>query len=120
VRKLLSRCGLANEKTYAGQLGAAEWWLPDLAQALAVSPYTLRWWARHGWVHARRTPAQGLWIVYADKQELKRLRELAARSYRGAKNHPAKLTTPGTRRTTIAPAHPVVGMDSANPVSSKE
>ena len=36
VRQLLVRRGLANEKTYAEQLGPHEWWLPKLAEAIPV------------------------------------------------------------------------------------
>jgi DNA invertase Pin-like site-specific DNA recombinase len=97
VRKLLSRRGLANERTSAGQRGRHEWWLPDLARVIGVPAATLRCWARWGWVQARQTPAQGLWVLWADGRERRRLRQLAALSRRGAKDYPARLTTPGKR-----------------------
>ena len=83
VRQLLVRRGLANDKTYVDQLGPHEWWLPKLAEAIPVSAGKLADWARRGWLHSRRTPPQWLWVLWADKQEVKRLRELASLSHRG-------------------------------------
>jgi len=98
VHELLVRRGLSNEKKYADQLGPHEWWLPKLAEAIPVSAGKLADWARRGWLHSRRTPAQHLWILWADKQELKRLRKLAAVSHRGIVEYPTELTTPKERR----------------------
>jgi DNA invertase Pin-like site-specific DNA recombinase len=97
VRQLLSRHGLANEKTYTDPLGPHEWWLPKLAEAIPVSVGKLADWARRGWLHSRKTPAQCLWVLWADKQELKRLRKLAALSHRGVVKYPTELTTPRDR-----------------------
>jgi DNA invertase Pin-like site-specific DNA recombinase len=97
VRQLLKRRGLANEKTYTDQLGPGEWWLPKLAEAIPVSSGKLTDWARRGWVRSRKTPAQRLWVLWADKQEVKRLRELAALSHRGVVEYPSRLTTPKDR-----------------------
>jgi hypothetical protein len=94
VRQLLKRRGLANEKTHAGQLARHEWWLPDLAKEIPVSAEKLSDWARRGWVYCKKTPAQGLWILWADGKELKRLRQLANSSHRGVSRYPTKLTTP--------------------------
>ena len=74
VHELLVRRGLANEKTYVHQLGPHEWWLPKLAAEIPVAPGKLADWARRGWLHSRRTPAQRLWVLWADKQDVKRLR----------------------------------------------
>lgn len=94
ILKLLSRLGLANEKTYEGQLGPHEWWLPDLAREIPVTAEKLSDWARRGWVTARKTPAQGLWVLWADRRELARLRRLVAASQRGMSGYPKSLTTP--------------------------
>jgi hypothetical protein len=59
VRQLLSRRGLANESTYTERLGPNEWWLPRLAAEIPVSAGKLADWARRGWLHSRKTPAQG-------------------------------------------------------------
>ena len=98
VNQLLKRRGLANEKTSTNQLGPHEWWLPKLADEIPVSAGKLADWAHRGWIHSRRTPAQKLWIVWANKSELKRLRKLAALSHRGIVEYPSELTTPGDRR----------------------
>ena len=97
VRQLLSRRGLANEKTYTEQLGPHEWWLPKLAEAIPVSAGKLADWVRRGWLHSRKTPNRCLWVLWADKQELKRLRKLAALSHRGVVKYPTELTTPKER-----------------------
>ena len=97
VRQLLKRRGLANETTYIDQPGPHEWWLSKLAGKIPVSAGKLADWARRGWVHSRKTHAQGLWVLWADAQELKRLRGLATRSHRGTVEYPTKLTTPKER-----------------------
>jgi DNA invertase Pin-like site-specific DNA recombinase len=98
VRQLLKRRGLANEKTYIDQLGPNEWWLPNLAVEIPVSVGKLADWARRGWIRSRKTPAQRLWVLWADKQEVKRLRKLAAVSRRGVVEYPPTLTTPKEQR----------------------
>jgi len=42
----------------------------------------------------RQTAVQGFWIAWADGAELKRLRQLQARSERGVITHPDELITP--------------------------
>jgi DNA invertase Pin-like site-specific DNA recombinase len=87
VRKLLSRCELTRERIGTTQLDRHEWWLPDLARAIQVPVEALRSWAVRGSVRARQVPPQGLWVVWADGPERRRLRELLVDS-RG--NEPAK------------------------------
>jgi len=99
VRQLLSRRGLTGERSDAKQLGPHEWWLLDLARELDMSRDKLREWIRYGWLHARRTPVARMWIVWADRDELRRLRKLVARSTQGVVSHPAELTTPKKRTT---------------------
>ena len=53
IRKLLSRLGLANEKTYEGQFGAHEWWLPDLAREIPLTAEKLSDWATPGLGHGK-------------------------------------------------------------------
>ena len=48
-----------------------------------MSDGKLRDWAARGWLHARRSSAHGLWIVWADDRERRRLLRLKARSRRG-------------------------------------
>jgi DNA invertase Pin-like site-specific DNA recombinase len=97
VCHLLRRRGLANEKSSTDQLGPDEWWLPTLAEAIAVSAGKLADWARRGWVHSRKTGAQHQWVLWADDQEKARLCKLAAVSHRGIVEYPLELTTPRER-----------------------
>ena len=91
------RRGLGDERKEANILGPGEWWLKDLAAALNMSRAKLRDWAQRGWIHSRTSPAQGLWIVWADGSELTRLRKLAAQSERGVTGYAKALTTPKKR-----------------------
>ena len=81
-----------------------EWWLGNLAQTLQMSPMKLREWVVRGWVHARKSPAQGLWIVWADPEERARLGQLLTQSQRGANAYPTFYTTPKPRPSTPAGA----------------
>lgn len=83
------------------QLAPQEWRLPRLAQHLGVPIKRLRYWARKGWLHVRRTPTQGLWIAWADADEIERLRSLTARSKHGVCGHPSELTTPRPMQSPV-------------------
>jgi DNA invertase Pin-like site-specific DNA recombinase len=98
VRELLVRRGLANDRQYVEPLGPDEWWLPKLAAEIPVSAGKLADWARRGWLRSRRTPPQWLWVLWADEQEVKRLRGLASLSNRGVVEYPAELTAPRNQR----------------------
>ena len=80
VRTLLSRQARTGRRARAVEnhiLGADEWWFTDLARYLDLPQPTLYKWMRCGWVNARQLPvAGGRWILWADADELNRLREL--------------------------------------------
>ncbi len=98
VEHLLKRGGLiGRERSRDELLGAVEWWLTDLARKLQMSHEKLRDWTTRGWVHGRQTPIQKCWIVWADDDEVARLRLLVAESRPGKYCYPAELTTPKTR-----------------------
>lgn len=97
VGKLLSRRGLADGQPGKESLGRHEWWLADLARELKISPWKLRDWVTKGWLHGRQLVADGPWVVWADRAEVKRLRQLRARSKRGVFHHPKELITPKKR-----------------------
>jgi hypothetical protein len=62
-----------------GVLGEHEWLLTDLARELAMPPATLHRWIRVGWVRARKLPTPGgHWAIWADGDELDRMRRLWA------------------------------------------
>ena len=61
----------------AAVLFSGEVWLQELAQTLALSPYTLHGWRRKGWLHSRQLGGRGgPWAVWVDATELDRLRAL--------------------------------------------
>ena len=98
VHQLLKRRGLiGNERSHDELLGQHEWWLTDLARELQMSHLKLRDWAVRGWVHGRQTPVQGYWILWADKDEVRRLRKLLAESRRGVNAYASELRTPKER-----------------------
>jgi hypothetical protein len=99
IRKLLSQHGLAKGTAGAGQMQAHEWRLTDLARELRMSPWKLRDWLKRGWLHGRQLVAEGAWVVWADYDELKRLKKLRTKSKRGVHRHPRELITPKKRRT---------------------
>ena len=52
-----------------------EWRLPDLARALEMPAATLHNWVQRGWVKARQCPnPPKYWIIWADVDEVERLR----------------------------------------------
>jgi DNA invertase Pin-like site-specific DNA recombinase len=98
VHRLLIRRGLiGNEKDHDQLLGTNEWWLTDLARELQMGSLKLRDWAVRGWLHSRRTPIQKYWILWADHDEVKRLKKLLAKSQRGINAYTSKLITPKSR-----------------------
>ena len=99
VYQLLKRRALiGNERAHKELLGEHEWWLTDLARELQMSHLKLRDWATRGWVHGRRTPVQGYWILWADADEVRRLRQLLDDSHRGINAYSSKLKTPKKRK----------------------
>jgi DNA invertase Pin-like site-specific DNA recombinase len=101
VYQLLKRRGLlGNERQDDSLLSTHEWWLTDLARELKMSHTKLRDWIVRGWLHARQTPAQGLWIVWADEDEVARLRLLLSQSRRGVNAYSSELKTPKERPHT--------------------
>lgn len=81
VGRLLSQQGLRGPRpqaaTKAGMLQEHEWFLSDLARELGMPQATLHRWRRVGWVCARKLPvAGGAWVLWADAEEQRRLRQL--------------------------------------------
>lgn len=98
VWRLLHQYGLTAKRD-PGPLSKDEWWLPDLARALGVPRRKLREWASRKWCHARQPASPGPWIVWANRRELDRLRQLKRHSGLGHHDYPPRLTTP-TRHPT--------------------
>jgi len=76
-------------------LAANEWWLADLAQELQMPIATLHRWQRVGWVRSRKVlEARGRWAIFADTDELKRLRKLRIEPQKWHQPFPLELITP--------------------------
>jgi DNA invertase Pin-like site-specific DNA recombinase len=54
-----------------------EWRIPDLARRLGVIQQTIHYWIKQGWIHSRRTPTGKHLLVWADKDEVRRLKQMA-------------------------------------------
>lgn len=79
-------------------LRANEWWLANLAAELAMPIATLHRWRRVGWVSSRKvTPDRGRWAIYADADELVRLRRLRDSPRSWPQPYPSELITPKPR-----------------------
>jgi DNA invertase Pin-like site-specific DNA recombinase len=97
VLTLLSRWEVATAKDLVGRLNLDEWWLPDLIRELGIDGSKMRRWIQRGWLNAWRASVQRMWVVWADADELHRLRRLRDRSRLGAKHYPTGLTRPKVR-----------------------
>jgi hypothetical protein len=97
IRKMLYRLGVTDATLCLEPLQKHEWRLPELAKNLKISGAKLRAWAERGWIHARKTPVYGHWILWADREELRRLRQLRRASRPGTFAHASALTQPKKR-----------------------
>jgi len=90
------RTGTLPRRVASGEpLESDEWWLADLAAELAMPIATLHRWQRVGWVRSRKVPAAGgRWAIYADADELIRLRRLRASPRGWPEPYPTELITP--------------------------
>ncbi|MCE5266968.1 MAG: hypothetical protein LLG00_03695, partial [Planctomycetaceae bacterium] len=100
IGDLVRRLGLAGELFRKDLLRRNEWSIPDLARELGVIAVKIHYWVKQGWIHYRRTPSGKHFIVWADQDDLRRLRKLADKktSWFAAK-HP-ELVIPKKRRAT--------------------
>ena len=103
MARVLSRRGLHGPRPRpmgkAGVLEPHEYWLSDVARALPLPRSTLDQWQRFGWVHSRKVAeALGRLALWADDEELKRLRQLrlSTRQWPDPR-YPATRTTPKAR-----------------------
>jgi len=97
VGDLIRGLNLQGELFRDNTLREHEWWIPDLAKKLGVIQQRVHYWAKQGWVHSRKTQSDKHWILWADKDELKRLKKLSKQSNSyTAKNNP-DLVTPKAR-----------------------
>jgi DNA invertase Pin-like site-specific DNA recombinase len=97
VRNLLLKLGLHSERNDGAQLGPHEWWIRDLASEIGMPWQTLRDWATKGWAHGRQTNVEKLWVIWADRDEVKRLRKLRTAKPQGIRGYSTELTEPKRR-----------------------
>ena len=84
------------------KLASHEWWFIDLTRHLHLPYPTLYSWVRRGWVHARQLPVNGgRWIIWADADEMGRLKRLrrCPKSWHNL-HQAAELTQPKPRTGT--------------------
>lgn len=79
VGSMVRDLGLVGELFRDDLVGKDEWWITDLARKLGVVPQKIHYWVKRSWIHSRRTPSGKHLIVWADKVEIRRLRQLAKR-----------------------------------------
>jgi DNA invertase Pin-like site-specific DNA recombinase len=81
-------------------LRAHERWLADLAAELSMPIATLHRWQRVGWLASRKVAAAGgRWAIYADADELLRLRRLRDSPRGWPQPYPRELITPKLKTT---------------------
>ena len=85
---------LPKSVTHQNHLGPDEWWLVDLASKLQMPIATLHRWQRVGWITSRKVTAAHRWAVFADADELNRLKQLRDQSRGWPDPYPRELITP--------------------------
>jgi len=98
----LDRPGVGDERRVPARLGPDEWWLRALARTVQRPATTRREWVVRGWLQARQSPAQGVWMVWAEAAAMARVGHRLAPSRRGMHAAPASFTTPKPRPTAVA------------------
>lgn len=58
------------------ELGPDQWLVEDLAKELQMPVRKLKQWVTRGWVHAIQRPHGGVWVVWADESDLRRLKDI--------------------------------------------
>jgi DNA invertase Pin-like site-specific DNA recombinase len=97
VGALMRELGLVGEYFRDDLLEKNEWWIPDLASQLGVIPQKIHYWVKQGWIHCRRTPSRKHLIVWADKDEIRRLKQIARVKYSWIRASHPKLIIPKHR-----------------------
>lgn len=71
------------------------WRSADLAQQLGIPEKRLKDWVTRGWITAVQRPFGRVWVIYADEQELSRIKELARlQTGQGSQKAQESLRTP--------------------------
>lgn len=89
--------GLNNGRTKVEAMAAHEWRINVLAKKLRMPMRKLGGWIIRGWLNVRWSVSKHYRIVWADDEELARLRQFKRQSKLGVNTHPPELTTPKQR-----------------------
>jgi DNA invertase Pin-like site-specific DNA recombinase len=81
IGTLMRELGLVGEYFRDDLLHKHEWRIPDLARELGVIPQKIHYWIKQKWIHSRRTSSGKHLIVWADKDEIRRLKKIAKTKY---------------------------------------
>src|SRR5258708_4248088 len=83
VRTLISQRGIRGQQkgrpAVLTGLGPGEWSVPGLAAELGMPTASIYNWIYRGWITARHAPATRNWIITADDEQMRQLRERRAR-----------------------------------------
>ena len=114
VGALLLRQGLGSgrpKRVTTVERQANEWTLTELTQALEIPPPTLYKWLRKGYLRARqaRHVSAPVWLIWADMNELERLRAL--RRAPRPQRWPAPMRTPEREEAQTRPPEPALSHD---------
>jgi hypothetical protein len=82
VQKLLIEQPRCRQQLTEPSLELHHWRSADLAQELNIPEKRLKDWVTRGWATAIQRPHGRVWIIYANKPELRRLKQLAIRTTR--------------------------------------
>ena len=99
VGALMRELGLVGGYFCDDLLQKHEWRIPDLARELGVIPQKIHYWIKQGWIQSRRTPSGKHLIVWADKDEVRRLKRLARVKQSGLRARHPNLIIPKRRPT---------------------
>jgi len=95
LRERRARIGSLSNGKRQQHLKENEWWLANLACELSMPIATLHRWRKVGWIHSRKVDEeQGRWAIYADTEELKRMRRLRETPRGWPLPYPTELITP--------------------------
>jgi DNA invertase Pin-like site-specific DNA recombinase len=97
VGALMRELGLVGEYFCEDLLQKHEWRIPELARELGVIPQKIHYWIKQGWIHSRRTPSGKHLIVWADQDEIRRLKRLAKVKQSWLRAHHPDLIIPKRR-----------------------
>jgi DNA invertase Pin-like site-specific DNA recombinase len=83
VRSLITQRGIRRQHkgrpAVLTSLPPGQWSVPGLASELGMPAATIYTWIYRGWITARHAPATKNWIITADDQQIRELRERRAR-----------------------------------------